>query len=217
MNSKYLLIGLITGILFIYIVASVIVSSKTEAVLTNLDSEIQLQNSKLVATAALLSRGAANDEITVSFPECQNADSLAYDSLLSDLDKGLSRDQLQSLQLVFSRCGDAASNRRAAMSMLLEQQVENLNTLAQVKSTFSGKVDAVNDVATWVTLAETEKEISFLFTSLVTNQGDIIDILAGGGSYGSEKVEEIRLLAEISRGKLSELTAEASSLRQEVM
>src|SRR3989344_1954460 len=196
MNRNQIIGGLIAGLLIVYVSASVVVEKRMYDLRLNTDASYEVQEEAVVATAKLLSQGAANEAIAQVVSECPLSEMSRYDDLLSSLDKGLARADLVALETLFNRCGDTASSRRAGMALLLGSEVD------------------VETLTGWQTLSQKEKEISVLFSKLVIAQGEIIKALLNNVAPTEITVENIRASAQKVREDLSVLTGEASTLRK---
>ena len=213
MNRNQIIGGLIAGLLIVYVSASVVVEKRMYDLRLLIDTKYEVQQDTVIETAKLLSQGAANEAITQVVPECPLAEISRYDDLLSSLDKGLARADLEALETLFNRCGDTASSRRAGMALLLEKEVEFLSQLSEQKAQLGTDVDA-DMLLDWQTLSQKEKEISQLFSKLVIAQGEIINALLNNVAPTEITVENIRASAQKVREDLSVLTGEAAALRK---
>ena len=213
MNRNQIIGGLIAGLLIVYVSASVVVEKRMYDLRLNTDASYEVQEEAVVATAKLLSQGAANEAIAQVVSECPLSEMSRYDDLLSSLDKGLARADLVALETLFNRCGDTASSRRAGMALLLEKEVGYLTHLSEQKALLGSEVD-VETLTGWQTLSQKEKEISVLFSKLVIAQGEIIKALLNNVAPTEITVENIRASAQKVREDLSVLTGEASTLRK---
>ena len=212
MNRNQIIGGLVVGLLVVYVSASVVVEKRMYDVRLHVDTKYEVQKEEVKATAKLLSQGAANDAIAQVVPECPSGEISQYDELLSSLDKGLARPDLEALETLFNRCGSVTSGRRAGMALLLEKEVEVLTLLSEQKKVLGSEVDG-DMVSDWQTLAQKEKEISKLFSQLVLAQGAIIAALLDNVAPTEMAVENIRAGAQKVREDLNVLTGEASALR----
>lgn len=213
MNTKYTIIGLILGIVCVYFLATTIADSRTSELVAFINNDVTSQELAIKETSQILGRGAASAEINEMIVDCNSTDSTQYDTLLSSLDKGLSRTNLTELKALFDRCGDRPSSRRSAMASKLGYQVIALETSVVILNKLESNEELNNRLQNWKALADKEKEIAMLFNQLVMAQDEIIKTLLGDVSPNVRSVEEIRVGAEEIRTKLTKATEEASLLR----
>jgi hypothetical protein len=212
MQKKELLIGLMVGVMVVFFVSSYVVNKRVQSFYDMATSAYQAKEDKAIEVAKLLARGAATTEIEQLVPECVVDDMVAYDSLLSSLDKGLSYGDLTRLKELFAICGDVAARRRALMTMLLSSHASDLETMSQMVSATGKEVDK-DRVAKWQELAKKEEAISQLFNSLVAAQESIIVALLKNVPATSITVENIRATAQSLREEMVSLTEEVTKLR----
>ncbi len=217
MNTKYGIAGLLLGIICVYFLSSAIADTKTKELEKYTETNIENQISTLKETATILGRGAVSEDVSEIVPDCSSGDSTKYDTLLSSLDKGLSRSDLIELKSLFDRCGDRASSRRSVMSLKLGYEVASLENKVESLNQITDEEYAEIDLVKWNDLAKKENEIALLFTQLVRAQDEIISTLLGTVSSNVRSVEEIRVEAEVIRTQLTNATAEASRLRSELI
>jgi hypothetical protein len=213
MNRKQLLIGLLIGGILAYVVSDLIVDKRLHDLQTALDTEIEIQSAELQNIASVLGSGGSVPDINAFIKECPSAEMTQYDTLLSALDKGLSKYQLTELYKLFNRCGDTAASRRAGTALLLEKQVDLYTQLVTQRAALGSYEESVNTLSKWNLLVEKEKNISALFYSLVVAQEEILVALMENVSPTSLLVENIRARAQTVREELSVATQEVSELR----
>ncbi len=203
MKNKQLILGAIVGAAIIYLLSSMVIDNKLESLKTHLDEKI---NSHIISAeniAKIIGRGGeVSEEIALTIPECPANEMSQYDSLLSSLDKGLSKYELQGLNILFKRCGDKFASRRAGMVLLFEYEILNLSELISEREILGDYSVLDTNLEKWEALVKEEKEVSRLYFELVNAQRQIISILADEGESIST-VEEIQ--SEVARIK-SEMT-----------
>lgn len=216
MNRNQIIGGLVVGLLVVYVSASVVVEKRMYDVRLHVDTKYEVQKEEVIKTASLLGKGATNEAVSQVVPECPLDELSKYDDLLSSLDKGLERTELEALETLFNRCGSVASGRRAGMALMLEKEVGFLSLLAEQKKNL-GSEEELDMIADWQTLAQKEMQISDLYTKLVQAQGAIINALLDDVAPTEIAVENIRAGAQKVREDLNVLTGEASALRTTLM
>lgn len=216
MNRKELIVGVLLGVVIIYVAVSFVVEKRLSAVDAETETKLMEVSDRSVELSKLLAQGAATVAVSQMVPDCPVEDMVAYDSLLSSLDKGLSYADTVKLSELFSVCGDVAAKRRSVMTLLLAEQVESMNNLATIRT--AAKLEPVNEVniEKWQELAKKETQISDLFVRLVMAQESIIVALTKGVPATSITVENIRSSAQKLREEMITLTNEVVTLRTEL-
>lgn len=217
MKNNQIIIGIIAGLVIVFIASSFVVEKRLQDARTNLDDKISSQEAKAVEMALIFSQGGITSEAANIVPECTNAEATQYDDLLSSLDKGLSRQSLEQLSILFKQCGNTVASRRAIMSLQLSKEVELLGFLVSERQSLGGYDEPALDIEKWNELVAMESEISHSFSQLVVEQGRIITALMENIPATSVTVENIRSTAQKVRESLNSVTAEAYELRAELV
>jgi hypothetical protein len=217
MKRKDLVVGLLIGVLVMFLVNNFIAKSAINDTISYYETNISSQETKLKDVAKLLGRGAATSEIEFIVPECPLDEMVAYDSLLASLDNGLNKTQLMELSDLFNYCGDVAANRRSGAALQLEYEIEILKSYIEGRAMLGGKKVEDTDLKKWEDLAKKEREIAELFVRLVQSQDAIITTLLTGVSPTSINVENIRATAQKLREDLNVAVGEASQLRSSLL
>lgn len=216
MQKKELLIGLILGVIVVFAASEYVVTKRMKA----LDSAASLELSGQIESAEeiskLLARGAAIGEVEQLIPECAVEEMVAYDSLLSSLDKGLAYADLVRLKDLFAVCGNVAAQRRSVMTLLLAERVEGMTSLVALKAE-SGQDVSEYKLNEWQELVKKEQTISRLFVSLVDAQESIIVALLKNVPATSITVENIRASAQTLREEMITLTDDVTVLRSSLV
>jgi hypothetical protein len=212
MQKKELLTGIVLGVIVIFAASQYVVSKRMQALDEVTAIELATQVESATEISKLLARGAAIGEVEQLIPECVVDEMVAYDSLLSNLDKGLSYNDLSRLKELFAVCGSVAAQRRSVMTLILGERVEGIASLVAQKEA-SGYDVAEYKLAEWEDLARKEKNISQLFVSLVDAQESIIVALLRNVPATSMTVENIRASAQALREEMITLTEEVTILR----
>lgn len=212
MHKKELLIGLILGVIVVFAASQYVVTKRMQELDAVTAVELRSQVESASEISKLLARGAAIGEVEQLIPECVVDEMVAYDSLLSNLDKGLSYSDLTRLKELFAVCGSVAAQRRSVMTLILAERVEGIASLVAQKDA-SGFDVAEYKLAEWEELARKEQNISQLFVSLVDAQESIIVALLRNVPATSMTVENIRASAQALREEMISLTEEVTLLR----
>lgn len=216
MNRKELIVGVLLGVVIIYVAVNFAVEKRLSAVDAETETKLLEVSDHSVELSKLLAQGAATVAVSQMVPDCPVEDMVAYDSLLSSLDKGLSYADTVKLSELFSGCGDVAAKRRSVMTLLLTEQVESMNNLATIRTAAKLEVVKEVDIEKWQELAKKEAQISDLFVRLVAAQESIIVALTKGVPATSITVENIRSSAQKLREEMITLTNEVVTLRTEL-
>jgi hypothetical protein len=215
-KSSTIKLGLafLAGIAVIYIVIAAVMNVR----LSNLQFETKLliseQETRLATIAEAISRNGA-DEITERIiMDCSVEERVAFDGLLSNLDRGLSRAQLVELERLFGRCGNFFSERKAVMVSRLEREIEIYETFVTQLNNLSNtdNFDTYN-VSGWNDLAALETKQSVLFAELVDTQDQIITSLLQGNSPSSDELMTILQAANEIQETLQVTTVQTTAVR----
>lgn len=215
-NLKSLVITIIAAAV-LAIVASNIISSRFERIESATKLNIANQEATLLVIAETTARNGA-DSITESIvKDCSNSERDQFETYLNRLNSGLSKVELSELERLFGRCGSFYSERKSVMVSRLVREIEVYEIyVAQLSTVLNRDMNSDYQVEKWKSLAESEKEQSNLFSSLVQHQDKIITTLLAGKSQNSEEI--INILAEVKEVQESLVYAnqQATSLREEL-
>lgn len=208
------IIAFLLGILVVYFVASLVVNQRLNELQLQTQLLISEQEVLLAAIAQTVSRNGA-DEITEKIiSDCNLAERIRFDELLSSLDRGLNQTQLTELERLFGRCGNFFAERKSIMAARLEREIEvyemfvrQLDNITQDDSLDTYQIDV------WNNLAELETKQSQLFFELVAVQDRIITLLLDGNSPNSEEVQLTLQEANELQQTLIVTNAQASNVR----
>lgn len=216
MKKNQIIAGLVVGMLVIYLVSNLIVDKRLESLRLDLDNKIQEHTLVAEGMVKQFSSGGVTNEAVSIAQDCPVADTNEYDTLLSSLDGGLQRTDLNRLDVLFKQCGHIASTRRAVMAIQFNAEVNLLSHLVEQRNML-GKYDIEkSNIEKWESLAGKEIEIGNSFGRLVNEQGRIISALVENVSPTSITVENIRASAQSVRESLNSVTSEAFKLRSEL-
>lgn len=213
MKNKQTMYGVIAGVLLVLICSSLVVEKRLHDTRASYDTLIMESELAVIDVAKEIGRGGVLGSVKEVILECPSDKNLKYDELLASLDKGLSANELQTLNDLFNQCGSIPAARRAVMSLILEQKVTLLEESVAHRSLLGKESYDDARLESWKTLVEKEKEISKQFYALVSLQSSIIKALVGGSSASSEAITTIQTEVQIVQQKLAAATAEASELR----
>lgn len=212
-KNKQTILGILVGVGIIYILSSLVIERRQYEMQSYLDTRIQEKNEDLRELALITARGEVVSIVEKIIPECESTDRMNFDTLLGSLDSGLSSAELEKLEQLFDRCGRVFASRRAAMALVLQQELDELKELHTLKAVIEEEESGSSNLAEWASLVEKEETIGSEFLSLVTIQEQIIKTLFSGKLSGSLEVENLRRQANTVQNNLANLTKEASTIR----
>ncbi len=212
-KNKQIIVGVVVGAVCIYLIASLVVEKKLHNTQVYLDNQLKSQTEDLQQLSLLVARGGVSESVEKFIPECESSDRVAFDALLSSLDKGLSMTELQKLESLFDKCGRIFANRRAAMVLEFDREINNFEQTLLIKSMLVDDKNTDTGIIEWKKLFEKEENISNKFLALVSIQEQIIESLLTGETISSLKIEVIRKQADAIMTELTAITKEASDLR----
>lgn len=202
----------------VYYAGSFIAGKRLENVSTVLRNQIAEQQAQLTAIAEITARNGA-DSITESVVrDCVTSERTEFDTLLGNLNRGLSTTELQKLERLFGRCGGFYAERKAIMASRMMREIEVYqNYVAQLEAVTDESLADEYRIETWRQLAGEEKKQGELFAEMVTLQEKIITTLLEGKSAQSEEIKTI--LAEVSetQGNLIVASKQAGAIRQSLI
>lgn len=216
MKKNQIIAGVVVGLLVIYLTSNLIVDKKLNGLRADLDTKIEEQTKVAVEMTKFFSQGGITEEAMKIAQDCPVGDTNEYDTLLSSLDNGLVKSDLNRLDTLFKQCGSVTSTKRAVMAIQFESNIALLSQLVEERNLL-GKFDIENtNIDKWELLSTKEMEISNSFSRLVIDQGRIISAMVENVSPTSMTVENIRASAQAVRESLNSVTSEAFELRSEL-
>lgn len=212
---------LITG--FILAIGSVyfLVHTLAENRFQNLESQTRVlisQQQAILATIAETTARNGADSVTERIVrDCSLSERSAFDTLLGDLDSGLSQTELVELERLFGRCGGFYSERKSVMVSRLVREIEVYQTYVnQLQTLLESDVADEFQIPQWNKLAQEEQKQSDLFSQLVTKQDQIISTLLTGKSADSTEIEEILREVNEIQGTLVVTNKQVANTRAEL-
>ncbi len=214
---SYLILVVVVAI-FSWIAVDVVIKEKLE----DLESTIKLQVSeqeKLLATIAETTARNGADEVTEAVvKDCSANERAEFDTLLGQLDRGLSMNDLTKLERLYGRCGSFFAERKAVMVARLEREFEVYEAyLEQLRTVSDAKTVESYNPEGWRALVEEEKKQSELFTTLVGEQDRIIKTLLTGKTAESPEIKEILTDVKATQELLIVANRQAADLRTELV
>jgi len=216
-RNRQLVWGVLVGVVSVYLISSVVVEKRLSELQSFLDSEIVQHEEYLKELASVTGRGGVNEHTSSVVRDCTPAQRKEFDTLLSSLDQGLSKSDLQTLNNLFGRCGYVFANQRASMVGQLQQRVLLLEELEFQRTLLGNLKPEESKIEKWKELQENENELQNLFFTLVDVQGKIIESLLAGQTTNSNPILSLREEASEIQSKLGQVTTAASSLRSDLV
>ncbi|MEZ4104336.1 MAG: hypothetical protein R3B60_03555 [Candidatus Paceibacterota bacterium] len=209
--------GIVLGILVIYFLSTAISDKKLNSVKILLDNEIENQLILVKELASITGRGGGNELTEAVVPKCPIETRQKFDSLLSSLDKGLTKIELTELNSLFNQCGYVFVGQRTVMLSQLQREIEIVEQMVLQRSILGDFDEVAVDISGWKELVSLEKSIRDEFESLVTVQRQIILSLLQTNDLRSKEIIELRDKASNIKGKLIVVTEKASTIRSNLI
>lgn len=190
LNSKTITV-LVLGLVIGYFMVNAIVSERLQDL--ELQSQVLVadQEAVLVAIAETTARNGA-DAVTESvIQDCSIDERSRFDTLLGELNAGLTQAELVELERLFGRCGAFYAERKAVMVARFSREIEVYEDYVEQLELITATELGSANVDGWQKLAEEERKQSELFSELVNKQEEIIQALLDGASADSENVQSI--------------------------
>lgn len=176
----------------IYLFATSLTNKRFEEIELNTREQISDQQALLAAIAETTARNGA-DAVTESIvKDCAPAERIKFDTMLGQLDAGLTNSQLVELESLFGRCAAFFSEKKAVMVARLTREIEIYENYVNQLSVIKDKEMSPSfSVEKWQALAAGERKQSELFAELVNLQDQIISALLEGKTANSPEIKEI--------------------------
>jgi hypothetical protein len=207
-KNSYLIVGVVTGVVFVSLSAQMIASTKLATVKNEIEEQAIIVENDLVALARQIAVGSRNEVALSIMPDCSLEERQLFDNNLSRLDKGLSAKELDDLDRVFNYCAPVYAIHRSVMTMQLAQTVANFRNLILQRKVLGKYEDMDADLLLWEQLLLEESKISKLSFDLVTLQKEIIEGLINGLNVDSEEASTLK-----GRGQAIQVELRASTKR----
>jgi len=205
-------------ILLVYLLASFFADQRFEALESDTRLLISEQNTILATIAETTARNGA-DLVTESIvKDCSLNERSSFDTLLGNLNNGLSQSQLVELERLFGRCGSFYSERKSVMVSRLVRETEIYTTYVdQLSAILDEDVSEDYKLSSWQQLSVQEQRISELFAELVVKQDRIINTLLSGSSPQSEEIQTILQEVNEVQQTLIVSNTQVATLRSELV
>jgi hypothetical protein len=215
-RSEYFII--IGGLLLLSILLGMyIASERVDVFETTARVQVAEQQTVLNTIAETIARNGA-DSVTESIVrDCPIAERMRFDTLLGQLDSGLSLIELRELDGLFNSCASFSSDRKSLMSARFSREIEAYEAQVALLNILTATDESKEaHVAEWKALVVEEQKQSVLFAQLVTAQRQIIDALIDGKSAGSDDIVAILTAVNETKEALVYSRQQADQIRSTV-
>jgi Na+-transporting NADH:ubiquinone oxidoreductase subunit NqrC len=185
-------------------------------VVTALTADMHEQHTAMLEQAALIDRSSATPSVRAVVRDCNAADREQFDTLLSNLES-LSPAELITIETLFLECGDYFAQTRAVMTLVLEEQLQQLRHTAQLLAAVPSAEQPSELITAWEELVVHEKERASLDMELVRSQRQIIAALRDGVAQDSEEIVRYLNEANETRESLTFVGLEIDAMREDVL
>jgi hypothetical protein len=175
------------------------------------------QQAVLNTIAETIARNGA-DSVTESIVrDCPIVERMRFDTLLGQLDGGLSSTELRELDGLFNSCASFFSDRKSLMSARFSREIEAYEAQVALLNILTAANEPKKaHVAQWKALVVEEQKQSVLFAQLVTAQRQIIDALIDGKSADSDDIVAILTAVNATKEALVYSRQQAEQIRSTV-
>jgi len=213
LKNPTLLIILVVILGLTVLAAIQIADQRTATYQTLVTTQINEQTQRVSTLAEATARTQVADTVGAIVQDCPLPKRVEFDQLLGQLDDGLSRADLLTLDQLFDACANIQALRKAVMVDRLNREIAVLDTYSQQLQSLKGQSEPLADVATWQAVAALEATQSDGFAGLVVAQKQIIDALLEGKTADSpEMIMILDTVREIQESLLLSNT-QAAQLR----
>ena len=212
---KYKNVIILLATLVVAIIIGIFISSER---LESFESTAQLQAADqrvvLNTIAETIARNGADSVTESIIQDCAVPDRIQFDSLLGQLDRGLSSLELNELNQLFGSCASFYADRKALMVARFEREIEVYEAQINLLNTLNTEdTYELSQVDRWKELFSQEQDQAEAFTSLVGLQRSIITALIDGQTPGSDEITAILSEVQETRESLVYARTKASEAR----
>lgn len=216
LKYKHLILGIVIGATLVYLLASLTTEKKLNNLQLSLDTALEKSLSDTENLASLLGQGIISKETEIIIADCKSEERASFEEKLNRLDAGLSRNDLQEIDLLFSRCAPVQPMRRSLMVMDLSTKIQNLEGLIVQRKQVSEFSKYDSDIANLKLLLLSEQKTTELSFALVYLQREIIDLLLFGKSASSSEAEALKVKGAKLRQEVAQISLESKSYREKL-
>jgi hypothetical protein len=216
---KYITIigAFIFGAALVYFLVSSITENRFQILESDTRLLISEQEAILATIAEITARNGADSVTEQIVQDCTISERTTFDTLLDNLNNGLSQTQLSELERLFGRCGSFYAERKAMMVARLTREIEVYQTYVnQLEIIVDTDMEDEFFISQWTSLAEQEQKQSELFSQLVRKQDEIITTLLSGRSANSQEIAAILRDVQGIQDTLTVTNIQAAHIRDEL-
>jgi len=196
----------------------IIVSVRTQSYQELVEAQIVNQQSVLQGMATAVAQNRADSAAGLLIQDCPQSQRLVFDELLGQLDAGLERSELQTLDQLFAGCANVRAERKSVAVMQFARELAALESLvSQLDVLTMTSTDQKYATASWEDLLGYEMSVSQGLNNLVQAQREIIDALLEGKLADSAEIVAILSSVNETRQSLIQANQQAATLRDELM
>lgn len=201
MSKRSLVSSIIIAIVIVvfggYVVVQSVIQNRLARVVALSEVEIAKQLATIASVSEVMAAGGVDSVTESVIKDCPAPERNRFDELLSRLNGGLSRPELQELSRLYDRCASYFARRKAVMAARLAREVEVYELLTNRYFLLTvSESDNNFQIAEWMELVKLEKSQSEVFERLVSMQGSIISELLLGRTASSDELTT--LLKEVN-------------------
>jgi hypothetical protein len=206
------------GVVLVYFLVNVLTENRFQDLELQTRLLISEQEAVLATIAETTARNGADSVTEKIVKDCSVSERSSFDTLLGQLNNGLSQSQLVELERLFGRCGSFYAERKSVMVSRLAREIEVYESYVNQLSVIQGEDNASEfQITQWNKLAEEEQKQSALFSELVTKQDQIINTLLAGKSASSPEIIEILREVKEIQETLVVINAQVANVRSELV
>jgi hypothetical protein len=217
-SKMKLVAAFVFGVALIYILVGTLTENRFRELELQTRLLISQQESVLATIAETTARNGADSVTERIVRDCPIDERSSFDTLLGNLNNGLSQSQLVELERLFGRCGGFYSERKSVMVSRLAREIEVYEAyVSQLGVVLNQDMSSEFKTAQWNKLAEEEQKQSELFSQLVVEQDSIISTLLTGKSASSDEIIEILRQVKEIQDTLVVTNKQISNIRSELI
>lgn len=213
-TNKYILTGVVVGSLAIIVFSNGIVNKRLAEYRQGAEYQIKSTETELNDMLDVVAKGKSNEFAKRVAQDCTSGERAIFDSKLAKLDSGLSKQELNELDVLFSKCAAIDAVYRSAMVLQLRNLISSLKLQISQRKILGRYENYDEKLVQYELLLSQEETISELSFSLVTLQGEIIESLIKGLSVDSDEANQLKSKGQSLRNELTQLVLETAKARE---
>lgn len=216
-NGMKKIVGVMIFLAVVSAAASWYVAHRERELTAALQLQIAEQQTTLVALSELIDRDGADAVVSEIVKDCSPTERSQFDTTLGNL-SSLNRTELQTLNTLFSACGDYYAQRKAVMAARFEREVSVYTTYVDLLAVLdSAAVVTMYHPEGWSNLATLENARSQSLRDLVRIQRGIIDALLAGETASGKTIADLLTQANEVREQVGFIGVQIDDTRTELL